>query len=183
MKVALLAAILPLAQAPADLPADPEDIGVVHFLQGGRPVHLEMRRATKRNARGISGSRKSLVVEGDASTVRFRAGEIPTFVVTVLLPMQLPTNWELHPLVRHDNTKVRSLTVFDDGPFDAFGSPGLHLLVRRYGPNSFLLIPSQPLVPGEYGFKYGLTPYESKDVYCFGVDLPRPGASSRRDNR
>jgi len=163
------------AQA-ASAGAEPEDIGVVCVLTGPNAWKpLEMHRARFQNQnRALARDREMLTVPGLASPVRFKEGERPEFVVTVLLPMMLPTSFELFPLDIGRRDDRREVILEDQGFTTSRGSVGIHLRVQRFGPNSFKLIPSSPLPPGEYAFKYGLTRYASKDLYCFAVDPATP---------
>jgi hypothetical protein len=181
----LLLAALPQATTPPSSPSvttiqapsgitEPEDISVVHYLDAkNQPIPLEMHRAQFQSRdRAFRGSQEMLIVAGTTSPVQFHEGEVPRFVVQVLLPMQLPTEYELFPLVIRKKERQRAVVLTDQGFWTENGSRGFHLRVRRYGQNSFLILPSSPLPPGEYAFKYGLAAWKSKDLYCFTV-LPK----------
>ncbi|WP_309717880.1 hypothetical protein [Armatimonas sp.] len=150
---------------------EPEDISVIHYLNTKNvPIPLEMHRAqyqTRDSA--FRGSQETLVISGTTSPVQFTEGELPTFVVQVLLPMQLPTEYELFPLVIRKKENQRAVILTEQGFWTDTGSRGYHLRVQRYGQNSFKIISSSPLPPGEYAFKYGLSASKSKDLYCFTI--------------
>lgn len=163
------------ALAPTAPVLEPEDISVVHYLnEKGAPIPLEMHRSQLITDRGrlFRGSRELLVVPNQTSPVQFKEGELPTFVVQVLLPMQLPTDYELFPLNVQKRENQRAVILTDSGWWSESGSRGYHLRVRRHGQNSFKIFVTNPLPPGEYAFKYGLSASKSKDLYCFTV-LPK----------
>lgn len=151
---------------------EPEDISVVHYIDGqNKPIPLEMHRSQLVTDRGrlFRGAREMLVVPGITSPVQFREGELPVFVVQVLLPMQLSTDYELFPLNVQKRENQRAVILTDSGWWSDTGSRGYHLRIRRHGQNSFKIFITNPLPPGEYAFKYGLSATKSKDIYCFTV--------------
>jgi hypothetical protein len=95
-----------------------------------------------------------LEVGADKDHVRFLVQSIPTLSPTRIV------------------TRVKSITARE---VFRRGSAGIHLRVQRFGPSSFKIIPTFPLPPGEYAFKYGLSASASKDLYCFGIDPATEG--------
>jgi hypothetical protein len=162
---------------------EPEDIGAPFLYEAGETpkiTPLETRRGTSGTRQGLFNGREIIEIPGAASPVRFRAGETPEFVVRCLLPVRSferqvlmlkdPTNFELYRLNSDRNKNVRELIFTQRGFINSNGSFGFFLYVRQHGENSFRLRPSEPLPPGEYALKYGLTPMEAKELHCFGID-------------
>lgn len=160
---------------------EPEDIAVVHYFQPkGGILPLEMHRAQLVNDRGgiFRGAKELLVLPGVTSPIQFYEDQLPEFVVNVLLPMQLPTEFELFPLEIQRRENRRAIVLTNDGWWSSRGSQGFHLRTRRYGSSSFKILLTRPLPPGEYAFKYGLSAYKSKDLYCFTVLPKAPKATA-----
>jgi hypothetical protein len=132
--------------------------------------------------------------------VRFKAGTPLEFTVRVLLPAngtiavwpapQLvqrvneetqvagrialvfkdPTNYDLLKLDTNAKTGNRELILTRRGFINSTGSLGIFVLLRQWGQDSFHLRPAEPMAPGEYAFKYGLTQDDCRELHAFGID-------------
>ena len=176
------------ARPPADdtsaAASEPDDIGAVFRLRAGKLEALESRRArwAKRHQKVFT-ERDLLNLEGVASSVRFKRGEALEFVVRCLMqargferfPMP-PTLWrdplkfELLRVDPNPERGTRELVLSERGFINVSGSTGIFLYVRAWSDYSFPLRPGEPLTPGEYAIKYGASPNEANELFCFGID-------------
>ena len=113
------------------------------------------------------------VVAGAASTVRVPANA--TFVVRISPGSEAidpSTVVQMRPFVVQKGARTLPITTAKAGMFQGVKSAtaadtSLSLTFKKYGPNSLLITPSQPLPPGEYALA---TNNGVQGVFCFGVD-------------
>jgi hypothetical protein len=153
---------------------EPEYIGVVFSLDPSgalsplerQPLNVKM----KVKAMGYGGGEKSIVFNGSASPVRFKAGQDIRFVVRLDFPGIDPEG-----LIKLDALKVskdqREIVIVKVGPMGTSskstnGESMVPLNAIKYGEQSFEFSPAGPLAPGEYaiGTKGG------QDGFLFGID-------------
>jgi hypothetical protein len=133
-----------------------------------------------------------LGVPGMRSFIRFKRGQKIELVVRTMIPMESPvfnkvsnatnlanpfvltmkdpTEYELFVFNQNEKLQRREVVFAEFGMVNIRGSIGYLNYVTRYGEHSFKLIPVENLPPGEYAIKYGLDPFDCKEMYCFGVD-------------
>jgi hypothetical protein len=131
------------------------------FLRGANGyIALEREVATMARGGGIYGFGGATVyrVQGARSPVRVRQADRIVFVV------RLDSGWDPHQfqLFRLDSRMGFRQTQPAMG-----GSPqALLVTVNKVGDSVYEIKPSRPLAPGEYA----VSPLNSNDSYCFGVD-------------
>jgi hypothetical protein len=132
------------------------------FLRGANGyISLEREVATAARGGGIYGFGGATVyrVQGARSPVRVRQADRIVFVV------RLESGWDPHQfqLFRLDSRMGFRQTP----PAMGGGSPpALLVTINKVGDAVFEITPSRPLAPGEYA----VSPLNSNDSYCFGVD-------------
>ncbi len=155
---------------PADRPAtgaEPDwvlngpDYTNAPFLRGANGfIPLEREVATVSRSGGIYGLGGATVyrVQGASSPVRVRQTDRIVFVV------RSDSGWDpgQFQLFRLDSR----MGVRQTQPTMGGAPPGLPLTVNKIGDSVFEIAPSRPLSPGEYA----VSPLNSNDSYCFGVD-------------
>jgi hypothetical protein len=153
---------------------EPEYVGTVFYVDpAGALAPLEKQQPntqTKVIGMGYGGAKTSIIFNGPASPVRFKAGQDIQFVVRLNTPGIDPDT-----LVNLDVLKVskdhREIVIAKAG------SMGLHakstngesqrpLNFTKYGEQSFKLTPTEPLGPGEYV----ITTKLGQSAFLFGID-------------
>lgn len=161
---------------------EPQDLGAVFLLRGSASelVPLEARRAVYESNGGLLSSSEELKIREARSPVRFLVGDSLQFVVRTSVNENDnryfdPHDPKLYALYKLEpGRSERRLILSEQGLTSSNSAPGAYLVrVRPYGSNSFMLIPSEPLTPGEYAFRYGQGS-DSLDLFAFGVDASRP---------
>jgi hypothetical protein len=81
-----------------------------------------------------------------------------------------PSNYDLLRLDPNAKSGNRELILNRKGFVNSTGSFGIFVLLKRWTDSSFHLRPAESLPPGEYAFKYGLTPEDCRELHAFGID-------------
>jgi hypothetical protein len=97
-------------------------------------------------------------VQGGHSNVRVRQGDRIVFVVR-LDPGGDPRQFQLFRLDSRTNYRQTKATV-------GGGPPALPMTIQKVGGSVYEITPARALYPGEYA----VSPSNSNDSYCFGVD-------------
>jgi hypothetical protein len=159
------------SEGPADVPASgssepdwvikgPDYVGAP-FLRGASGyIALERVAATPTRSGGIYGMGGGTVyrVQGGHSNVRVRQGDRVVFVVR-LDPGGDPRQFQLFRLDSRMNYRQTQATV-------GGGPPALPMTIQKVGGSVYEVTPVRALYPGEYA----VSPSNSNDSYCFGVD-------------
>lgn len=180
------------AQAQTAKVKEPDEIGAVFALDDQNSLRpLEGIRGLFA-AKGLFSRRVELGVPGLRSPVRFKRGQKLELIVRTMIPMETPvfnkvsnatnlanpfvltmkdpTEYELFVFNINEKQQRREVVFAEFGMVNTRGSIGYLNYVTRYGEYSFKLTPVENLPPGEYAIKYGLDPFDCKEMYCFGVD-------------
>jgi hypothetical protein len=156
--------------APADAPAtsaEPDwilrgpDYANAPFLRGASGfIALEHELAAASRAGGIYGIGGGTVyrVQGGRSPVRVRQGDRIVFVVRVDSGGD-PRQFQLFRLESRMGSR-QTQPAMNGSP------PGIPMTITRVGESVYEITPSRGLAPGEYA----VSPLNSNDSYCFGVD-------------
>jgi hypothetical protein len=180
------------AQAQTAKVKEPDEIGAVFALdEQGNLRPLEGIRGLFA-AKGLFSRRVELGVPGLRSPVRFKRSQKLELIVRTMTPMETPvfhkvgnatnlanpfvltmkdpTEYELFVFNSNEKLQRREVIFAEFGMVNTRGSIGYLNYVTRYGECSFKLTPVENLPPGEYAIKYGLDPFDCKEMYCFGID-------------
>jgi len=154
------------AAAPTPAPAQnagesgPDYIGAP-FLRGASGyIPLEKAYATAARMGGVYGMGGGTVyrVQGAHSSVRVRQSDRIVFVVR-LDAGDDPRQFQLYRLDSRMGYR-QTQPVYGGAP------PGLVLSIKKVGDSVYEMTPARPLYTGEYA----ISPANSNDSYCFGVD-------------
>lgn len=141
--------------------AGPDIVGAP-FLRGSSGfIPLEREFATMSRAGGIygiGGGGSVYRVPGPRSPVRVRQGDRLVFVVR-LNPGSDPGQFQLYRLESRMGSRQTQ-------PAMGGGPPGLPVTINKVGDSVYEITPARGLYPGEYA----LSPMNSNESYCFGVD-------------
>jgi hypothetical protein len=131
------------------------------FLRGSSGyIPLERAVAAVSRSGGVYGLGGATVyrVRGAASPVRVRQADRIVFVV------RLDSGWDAR---QSQLFRLDSRMGFRQTPPAMGGSPpALPTTINKVGDSVYEIIPSRPLAPGEYA----VSPLNSNDSFCFGVD-------------
>ncbi len=129
------------------------------------------RQETRVRGFGFGGGYSQLVIPGEQSPVRFKAGQPIEFVVRVSSQDRDPLATVQFFQVQPDkgNRTMRMADV--GGPFNSHADDvsqkyAVQFTATKMGTSFFKIVPVQPLQPGEYTLS---TP-EIRDGFCFGID-------------
>jgi len=154
---------------------EPEYAGIFYALSTGAMTDLERRSPQIKVKSNIftSSAKGYYEINNGKSSVRYKAGETATFLVSVptrkvdpMASIQL-----LHFESRKDTRRITvsraSAGIINPGasvvPLRSIGFD-----VEKYGEHSFKIILNRGLPPGEYCFRSVV----STDLFCFGFDKP-----------
>ncbi len=155
-----------------DTKTEPEYVNQYFVLRDGKLDRLE-NKELKMQSKGsnhvismkvttseiVDGTRSPIRVTPDAhSVVRRQTGDNDPATMIKLQSLKVSKN-DREILVHSSGTHV-----FGGGHSNAVDDTSLSVVVKKYGANSFEVIPSRPLSPGEYFFAAG------RQTDCFGVD-------------
>ena len=166
-------AVLGAAQTAEQSKAELEKIGVPFYLQGDKLVEVPRVSAKKKGQGLIVTAREKIKMEikGKTAELKIQNDLKPAFVIA--LPGKDPGHLALYPLkVKGDK---REATVGSGGAFVGSSSRGAETFpvdFTRWGRDSYKVVPSQDLPPGEYGFSFA----ESTEFFCFSVQRQRSDA-------
>lgn len=151
----------PPAPAPFSIPA--AGVGIYH-MDAGKLVELRQRRGKLEATAGPSFRKVELVIPSRRAEFRISDRQ-PVFLATYF-----PAGTELARL-RPGGKDDRNLKMMKQtGPFGATLSTGIdedaivRVTVERDSQGRFLIRPSAPLAPGEYGFVFSMM------IWDFGID-------------
>jgi hypothetical protein len=166
--------LLTLVGQEAKTVQEPEYIGTVVYLDpAGTLTPLEKQQPntqTKVIGLGYGGAKTSIIFNGPASPVRFKAGQDIQFVVRLNAPGIDPET-----LVNLNVLKVtkgrREVVIAKAGSMgmnarSTSGESLRSLNFSKYGENSLKLSPATPLEPGEYV----ITTKFGQSAFLFGID-------------
>jgi len=114
------------------------------------------RMESKTRAMGYGGSETGIVIDGDKSTLRIRAGDSLRFVVKLVTGMMDPTM--MIRLYRLDSKKGKREAVMSmqGGAYSREKSNGnsneISFNIQKSASDDYFMIPSSRLMSGEYGF-------------------------------
>ena len=148
----------PSTEAPR-VDAGPDYVGAP-FLRGANGyIPLERETGTMSRAGGLYGMGAPVYrVPGPRSPVRVRQYDRIVFVVR-LNPGDDPYRFQLYRLDSRMNYRQTQATM-------SGRPPALPVNVNKVSDSVYEITPTRPLYPGEYA----VSPMNSNDSYCFGVD-------------
>jgi hypothetical protein len=162
------------AKAPA-----PNYLNQVYYYKGDSLLALgrtDGRLENKMKALGFAGSQSGYYLEGTRSAMRIRTTDTMRFIVKLAGGMMDPSM--LLQLYRFDSKKDYRMALISS--HSRFGGEDkiknvVHIDIQKSGADAFILIPSEKLVPGEYGFLNKMALNQSGTnisytFYDFGVD-------------
>ncbi|HTQ09199.1 MAG TPA: hypothetical protein VMI31_03930 [Fimbriimonadaceae bacterium] len=157
---------LSYAQTADNKPIEPTAIGEVYLLDSATqtlkhlPSEQWKERGKAKNPTGWTGSNFVLMVAGDHSTFRVKAGDKLAFIFKIGDPGYV----KLYPFVLKKNERQAYYGELGYVGREWKPIPGLDVEISQFGASSYKLVPTSPLAPGEYV----ITAREK--VFTFGVD-------------
>jgi hypothetical protein len=160
------------AQTATVKPSEPEALGVFFYLspadQSLKALPREDFEKHLKNGMGWALGTgvytrfylDKVILDGTASSLR-TVGSQPAFIFRPL-PGENMARYKLMPCTVHKNQREYQLGEYKGKKFIPMRP--IEVTISKYGDESYKLVPSQPLVAGEYGL---LT---EQKVYTFGVD-------------
>jgi hypothetical protein len=88
----------------------------------------------------------------------------------IALVFKDPTYYDLLKLDPNPKSGNRELILTQKGFINSNGSFGIFVLLKRWTEASFHLRPGEPLPPGEYAFRYGVSHDDCRELHAFGID-------------
>ncbi len=168
------------AQATAAVP-DPEFMNQVYYLDSAnKPAALEKNSTSmvsKSKMGGFGGSSSAYVMPGKKSPIRIKSGKDISFIIKMDGMMMDPT--AIISLFKFETSGYDREAVLQKtgvmGKSGAQSGKGITMNLKKTPTGSYILIPDQPLTPGEYGFINMMSPASSGTkmfytTFAFGVD-------------
>jgi hypothetical protein len=88
----------------------------------------------------------------------------------IALVFKDPTYYDLLKFDLNPKSGNRELVLTQKGFINSNGSFGIFVLLKRWTEASFHLRPGEPLPPGEYAFRYGVSHDDCRELHAFGID-------------
>lgn len=148
---------------------EPETIGVLFYRDPATNTLLPLDRETisVKVSPGFFKASAKIRVKGVSAKLRLKAAPKPEFIIQLANGVD-PNKIKLY-LLKIDGDKRVTTVATASG----FGSKTelntLPFDVTKWGQNSYKLVPSQPLVPGEYTFNA----MDSTDAFCFAIEIAK----------
>ncbi len=158
----------------ADIAGEPEYAGIFaerdakgHYTQLERVTPVPVTRV---RAFGFGGGETHLQITGEASAVRFKAGQQMEFVVRVLTQEKDPaTLVQFYTLTPSKGNRILQMANVGGMGLHAEQTSGAHAVsfsATKLGTKFFRVVSAAPLPPGEY--MVGTS--DAADGFCFGID-------------
>jgi hypothetical protein len=162
-------------QTATEKPKDPDYVNQFFMLDKGgnlSPLDRESARAsTKVHGLGYGGAETVYVIPNDHSSVRVPRNEVPRFIVKLekhdVDPASVVQFYSVRVTKKERELPIVKAHLFG-GAKNKMQDNAIAFDVRKYTDASVMIVPRQPLSPGEYL----LTVYPEQNngtVYCFGV--------------
>ena len=148
---------------------EPETIGVLFYRDPATNnlVPLDRETISVKVSPGFFKASAKMRVPGTTAKLRLKAEPKPEFIIQLANGVD-PNKIKLY-LLKVDGDKRVTTVATASG----FGSKTelktLPFDVTKWGQNSYKLVPSQPLAPGEYTFNST----ESTDAFCFAIEIAK----------
>ncbi|MGA3159666.1 MAG: hypothetical protein ABSC77_00500 [Terracidiphilus sp.] len=150
------------AQTTSTKPVEPAAIGVIFRLdpstQGFKPLPNEQWKA--KGKAGWTTATGFLIVSGESSTFRIKAGESTEFVFI----LGNPESVSIYRFDQKKNERQFEMVKLRSNGRERENIPGIPTDLTKYGDTSYKLVPKSPLTPGEYAIEFG------NKVFTFGID-------------
>jgi len=151
----------PIAPPPPPVAIEPNVVGVPFMRGASGLLSLEREYGTLVRSNTMYGMGGPTVyrIQGPQSPVRVRQGDKLVFVVRLNSGGD-PRRFQLYALESRMGYRQTQPTRGGGTP------PPLPVMITKVGDSTYEISPARPLYPGEYS----LSPIDSNESYCFGVD-------------